>query len=120
MECVICGVRIEGKSDRFCSPRHAKVWRQRKYRQDNKDKINAYKRKYWKERKRISGYFERFVRPKFMRENDACLKCGTKEDIQVHHIRSLGNGGDNKIGNLMTLCRKHHREFEKLTEGFFK
>ena len=111
---------LSGTQKKYCSPSCSKLYLKSLYRKRNKEKINAYKRNYYKAVKRPSGLsFER-KRQSHLRESPGCEKCGTREDIQVHHIKPLKCGGTHKDSNLMTLCRIHHREFEKLTEGFFK
>ena len=32
--------------------------------------------------------------------------------LEVHHRTPLAHGGNNALDNLLTLCRKHHSEFE--------
>lgn len=59
------------------------------------------------------------------RDNNKCLKCGAEEcedgtGLEVHHIkprREFENPEDaNYLDNLVTLCDKHHREIEILSE----
>jgi len=35
--------------------------------------------------------------------------CTHKRYVDAHHIRHWANGGETKMGNLVTLCRFHHR-----------
>ena len=37
-------------------------------------------------------------------------KCGSMEDLQIHHIKHLSEGGTNKFDNLVKLCAKCHRK----------
>lgn len=41
----------------------------------------------------------------FARDGDACLKCGTTENLSLDHIVPLASGGDNATSNLQTLCK---------------
>jgi len=59
-------------------------------------------------------------RPKVNRELDAarkivmaldggrCRVCGTKYNLHVHHIVYRSEKQDDSVGNLITLCQKHH------------
>ena len=42
------------------------------------------------------------------RDGDRCLRCGAEENLEVHHIRPVGNGGTNDDSNLATLCERCH------------
>ena len=35
-----------------------------------------------------------------------CIKCGSKENLEIDHIKAYSNGGDNKECNLQVLCKK--------------
>lgn len=43
-----------------------------------------------------------------------CLRCGTSEDVEVHHIRPKSRDGNSDISNLMLLCRKCHDLWHKV------
>ena len=44
-----------------------------------------------------------------------CEKCGTKNNLTKHHVRSRRHyGGAKKSRDLVTLCRFHHSEIELL------
>ena len=40
----------------------------------------------------------------FKRDNYKCLKCGRVDKLQIDHIISVFNNGENRISNLQTLC----------------
>lgn len=42
------------------------------------------------------------------RDDYRCVKCGTENWLEVHHIFPLYKGGINNEGNLITLCSKCH------------
>jgi len=46
------------------------------------------------------------------RDNEKCRKCGHIEGLQVHHIIAVDGGGTDEAGNLITLCRGCHVEYE--------
>lgn len=37
---------------------------------------------------------------------DECAVCGSKENLEIHHIVPISKGGTNEIENLAILCRK--------------
>lgn len=44
------------------------------------------------------------------RDGWRCQYCGSRKDLQVHHIRSRSLLGDDAEPNLITLCAYCHRE----------
>jgi 5-methylcytosine-specific restriction protein A len=43
------------------------------------------------------------------RDGNRCRKCGSIQDLEVHHIQPLANGGEQfALTNLITLCRDCH------------
>ena len=48
------------------------------------------------------------------RDNRTCKKCGKNPAKQVHHIIPLRNGGENKVENLITLCKRCHNIADNL------
>jgi hypothetical protein len=42
------------------------------------------------------------------RDAHACVECGGRERLHVHHILPVRQGGDHDPGNLMTLCNACH------------
>jgi len=40
---------------------------------------------------------------------DACVKCGTKENLTRHHLK---NSDGNRTGEIIVLCWKCHQEVE--------
>ena len=37
-----------------------------------------------------------------------CAICGTKENLQFHHLKPRSRGGDDHEHNIITLCVEHH------------
>lgn len=60
------------------------------------------------------------------RDHHCCVMCGypkgvksRRRELQVHHIRPLRSGGNNKLENLVTLChichgKAHHRKIKRM------
>lgn len=44
-------------------------------------------------------------------------RCPVTEGLQIHHLVPLARGGGNGLMNLVTLCRAHHRDFERELRG---
>jgi 5-methylcytosine-specific restriction endonuclease McrA len=42
------------------------------------------------------------------RDNWRCQNCGRHENLQVHHKKMRGQGGDDSDMNLITLCYSCH------------
>ena len=56
---------------------------------------------------------QEFTKPSFRemikeKLGDKCVNCGSKENIEYHHIVPLKNGGTNNLGNIVPLCLKCH------------
>lgn len=43
------------------------------------------------------------------RDKCQCRKCGSKDNLEVHHLKPRSQGGTNKLSNLMTLCHDCHQ-----------
>ena len=46
-------------------------------------------------------------------KGNSCGNCGTTENLEIHHIVSLENGGSNNVGNLALLCYVCHDKAHK-------
>jgi len=58
-------------------------------------------------RNEASNYIKRPAVREFIlqRDNYKCVYCGSTENLQIDHIKSVYSGGENSIDNLQTLCR---------------
>lgn len=56
------------------------------------------------------------VRKHYIEKHPVCEACGSKEDLNVHHIVPFHNNPKLELeeSNLITLCRKHHFELGHL------
>lgn len=52
----------------------------------------------------------RTVRNKYIKAHPECEACGSREDLNVHHIRPFSTHPELELveSNLVTLCRSHH------------
>ena len=39
-----------------------------------------------------------------------CHRCGSTNELEIHHMIPIGIGGTNDTGNLIILCHKCHAE----------
>jgi 5-methylcytosine-specific restriction endonuclease McrA len=59
----------------------------------------------------------------FSRDDFKCTECGKfnySENLDMHHVKSLGRGGDDTIGNVTTLCKWgtcHHSKHVQVQFG---
>lgn len=118
MNCGRCKNILSGKQKKWCSLYCSKLALKSQYRKRNRDKINAYKRNYNRFAIRGNPSTNNIIKSYLLR-NPYCLRCETKQDLQVCHIRPRAKGGKNK-DNLITLCRKHHIEFDNLLKNFWQ
>jgi 5-methylcytosine-specific restriction endonuclease McrA len=44
------------------------------------------------------------------RDQHRCRVCGTRHDVEIHHIRFRSVGGKDATQNLACLCKVHHQE----------
>lgn len=92
----------------------------REYAQSHKKELKAYHQRYRKENaKRINAkqaegrdrrYFDGKREIVLWRDFYQCRKCGSLDDLVVHHIDGNGRGKtpNNDTNNLITLCKKCH------------
>lgn len=64
---------------------------------------SAYKRFWAKQRAKVVE-----------RDGCRCVVCRTSEDLTAHHKVPWHICRDDGLANLITLCRRHHREIEEL------
>lgn len=49
------------------------------------------------------------------RDGCKCCKCGGVRKLEIHHLIPKSAGGSNDETNLVTLCRKCHKQVERST-----
>jgi 5-methylcytosine-specific restriction endonuclease McrA len=92
----------------------------RKYRLKYPEKVKEHRIKYLDKKiradpkgiektgEKLRLHFNKLTRLMFSDElKKECQICGTKEDLQIHHIRYVYPINKN---DLMVLCRRHHIE----------
>lgn len=45
----------------------------------------------------------------FRRSGGRCVKCYSRDNLEIDHIRPIAKGGSNHISNLQVLCRRCNR-----------
>ena len=45
----------------------------------------------------------------FIRDNYCCVKCGSKKNLEIHHIIPHAKGGSSRLENLQLLCHDCNR-----------
>lgn len=48
--------------------------------------------------------------------NCRCAKCNSQDNLHIHHIVPLSQGGDNNLSNLILLCQFCHKKVHKNME----
>lgn len=49
------------------------------------------------------------IRPAILRRDGyRCRKCGSRNNLHIHHIKWRSRGGSNRAENLTTLCKPCH------------
>ena len=44
-----------------------------------------------------------------LRDKGRCVKCGSRENLEIDHVVPLARGGSNRLKNLQLLCRDCNR-----------
>ena len=99
--CIRCGQLIDAGAGSYC-PRH-------RPRRDSPGRgggaaIRSYRRRALER----DGYRCRALLP----DNSRCPTKGER-NLEVHHLQALAAGGTHALANLVTVCRRHHRELER-------
>ncbi len=102
-------IRYNSFGEPFCAvpncmklPDKFKNGNSRKYC-DLHDSYSLIRERYWS-----------FFKTRILMRDVCCVKCGSKEDLQVDHIIALVNGGDMwNENNLQTLCVECHKKKTK-------
>jgi len=53
--------------------------------------------------------YQQLHRQVLERDRWRCQSCGSRKNLEVHHIRPRARLGDDMEGNLITLCAACHR-----------
>lgn len=126
IKCRVCGNPTN--REKYCSDScQRKAWKIRNreryllgkklYRQKNKKKINEYNRWY-----KSLGVRPISIKKKeeiILNAGNICQRCGSKENLNVHHVIPHWKGGKNGSDNLMVLCWDCHMEWTKIFKSFW-
>lgn len=77
-----------------------------------KDKLDKVNTSYWNFEDRRSSKYKVWKKSVLKRDNYTCKKCGNKNDLVVHHIKSFASDKELRfnINNGVTLCQSCHKE----------
>lgn len=118
MLCIQCGCEIKTKSLKYCSQRCSKNYLKKGYRKRKSAHILAYNRAYREACK--NKPISKRKRDRLILKKIGCLRCGSCQNLNVHHIKPLISGGDNNESNLLVLCFDCHMEWEKRMAGYWE
>lgn len=85
-----------------CSSGHAR----RFYWDDNETRVRE---KRWSERQRREQAPPDLVDQIRRRDGSECIRCGGEQNLQIHHIQPVSQGGTATERNLATLCSDCHQ-----------
>lgn len=60
------------------------------------------------------------IRKTMITSDSVCAKCGSKENLELHHMFPVLIGGDNDERNLIILCHDCHREVTNYNNSIYK
>jgi hypothetical protein len=72
--------------------------------------------KTFEEGRQVSQSVKKEVKEKY---KNKCARCGSKENLHLHHIEHFSKGGQNTTDNLLLLCASCHAE-EHRDEHYYK
>lgn len=106
MNCKRCGNELTGKQISFCSQRCSRLYLKAKYKERNRDKVNAYNREY---RRQNGGGSNGGYKYHFLEESiiDKCFFCSSNNNLERHHL-------DYEKQIVVILCRECHRKLHSL------
>jgi 5-methylcytosine-specific restriction endonuclease McrA len=70
--------------------------------------VNRFYSEYMK-----SDRWRRVRERRIFKDRGMCFVCGSRHNLEVHHV-SYRNLGRERMRDLITLCREHHRMFHKV------
>lgn len=80
-----------------------------------KDKIDKNNNSYWNYEDRRSNKYKNWKKEVLKRDNFTCQKCGSKNNLVVHHIKYFSKNKNLRfdIDNGIVLCNLCHKEVHK-------
>jgi endogenous inhibitor of DNA gyrase (YacG/DUF329 family) len=118
LKCKRCGKELTGKQTSWCSQRCSRLGLKALYKKRNRDKINAYNRKYRKNKREITKKKKSIYRKNnkggyktfYFDENKKCYFCGSEKNLQKHHL-------DYDKNLVVYLCKDCHIKHHKLIKS---
>ena len=117
MLCKRCDKPLVGKQTSYCSSRCSRLHLKSMYKKRNREKVLAYNRSY-----RSLGLrpLAKSVKDQIIADRGGfCTRCGSVENLNIHHFKPLRYKGSNKRFNLQVLCFQCHMELEKRMRGYW-
>ena len=80
-----------------------------------KHKLDKENKSYWNYEERRSSKYKNWKKQVLTRDNYICQRCGSKENLVVHHIKKFSENKQLRfdVNNGITLCQKCHKEVHK-------
>lgn len=113
-KCPVCGRVVSGNQKKYCcvecALKHQNKMRMER-RKANIEHYNEYQLAYYHSHKEKAAVR---ARTRYQAKQDGwekteCVKCGSKENLQYHHLNYKG-----KIIEVAVLCKKCHEELHVL------
>ena len=112
MICIYCGkpIPIHSKSVKYCSEWCSKNYLKAEYKKRNREKVNAYNRKWRKKnresikKRRAEGIRKKSLYPS---KNEYCYFCQSKDDLHWHHVSYSPE-------RVVRMCAKCHKRLHSL------
>lgn len=119
-QCIKCGEPIpdKRKSIKYCSLNCSKLYLKSQYKKRKPEVVKAWKKKYYGEKgKKITAFTVKQTLEKY---GGKCFRCGSFNDLAVHHWKPYKFGGTNEDKNLTVFCRSCHvKVHEEFNNGFW-
>ena len=98
-KCIVCGTGFHTSCNRskFCS--------------------NECRKKFYKITRPTNKQWYSLTEFVNERDNYKCQDCGSTKNLHTHHIKSLYEGGNNNLKNLITVCAKCHAKRHNLIKN---
>lgn len=113
--CKKCSRKLTGKQTSFCSQTCSKSYLKAQYRKRNRDRLNEYNAHYRKQHPEIiAAQAKRYRQRKRIALGMSelpCNRCGSTEDLHMHHVRPRRLTGEDNQSNIMILCGECHRDW---------
>lgn len=120
--CERCGKKLTGKQTRWCSKYCSDLGLKSLWRKRNIELVVMFLERILKQNREYRKAKNGGMTPpssrvaKQLRGNE-CYQCGSGDDLQLAHVKPLWAGGTHD--HTITLCRKHHYQFDNLLRDFW-